>query len=273
MEHAVSRNLIPAPGVQLGLTSVGRSDTMPGHRFGPAVRPYYLIHYILAGQGRFRAGGVTYQLHTGQGFLISPNQQTDYQADEIAPWSYVWLGFTGPAAADLVARLPFANRAHPTFSARPAGALATCVNRILALPATLAGELEGLSQLFRFLILLSSASPLPRPTQRATNPYVERALEHLRLHPATISATQLAAVVGLDRSYFSALFKEATGMASEAYLRTFRLTRARHLLESTRLSVEQVARECGYRQANSLARSFRRTYGLSPTAFRRQVAR
>lgn len=54
MEHAVSRNLIPAPGVQLGLTSVGRSDTMPGHRFGP-------------------------------GFLISPNQQTDYQADEIAP--------------------------------------------------------------------------------------------------------------------------------------------------------------------------------------------
>lgn len=270
MEHAVDRNFIPAPGTQLSLSTAGRSDTLPDHFFGPAVRPYYLIHYILAGQGTFQVAGVTYQLHAGQGFLISPNQQTYYRADHTAPWSYVWLGFTGESANDLVASLPFTNREQPIFAAQPAGELATCVNRILELPNTTAGQLEGLSQLFHFLSLLSEATPLPRLQQPTTNQYVERALEYLRAHPATVSISQLAAEEGLDRSYFSARFKQATGMAPEAYLRTFRLTRASHLLASTQLTIEEIALECGYQRSNSLARIFRRTYGMSPTEYRRQ---
>ena len=98
MEKAVAFDYSPGKDSQLGITSVGRSDTMAGHRFGPAVRPYYLIHYILAGSGTFRVNGIDYHLHSGQGFFIEPNYQTYYIADELTPWSYVWLGFTGSYA-------------------------------------------------------------------------------------------------------------------------------------------------------------------------------
>ncbi|MCZ0744452.1 hypothetical protein [Ligilactobacillus sp. UO.C109] len=46
MEKAVSLNFISVPSDQLQLANVGRSDTLSGHKYGPAVRPYlpYPLH-------------------------------------------------------------------------------------------------------------------------------------------------------------------------------------------------------------------------------------
>ena len=75
MEKAVSLNFISVPSDQLQLANVGRSDTLSGHKYGPAVRPYYLIHYILAGSGTFKTDQSIYKLHARQGFLIEPGQE------------------------------------------------------------------------------------------------------------------------------------------------------------------------------------------------------
>ena len=64
----------------------GYSTTAPLHSFGPAVRPHYLIHFILNGKGIFQKGDKTYHLETGQGFFIEPDELTFYQADAKEPW-------------------------------------------------------------------------------------------------------------------------------------------------------------------------------------------
>jgi hypothetical protein len=69
---------------------------------GPAVREYYLFHYIFSGKGCFRTGERTYFLHEGQGFLIFPGDLNYYEADTVAPWSYGWLGVTGINAAKYI---------------------------------------------------------------------------------------------------------------------------------------------------------------------------
>ena len=43
----------------------GKEKCQPGHYFGPAVRPHYLIHVILEGKGIFQKSGVTYSLKKG----------------------------------------------------------------------------------------------------------------------------------------------------------------------------------------------------------------
>ena len=93
MEKAVTMNFIPPKNDQLRLLSVGRSDTLSSHKYGPVVRNYYLIHYILAGLGTFQTEQMTYRLHAGQVFLIEPGQETTYIADKNTPWSYIWIGF------------------------------------------------------------------------------------------------------------------------------------------------------------------------------------
>ena len=66
----------------------GKEKCQPGHYFGPAVRPHYLIHVILEGKRVFfQKSGVTYSLKKGDAFLIPPMESTYYQAARKIPGS------------------------------------------------------------------------------------------------------------------------------------------------------------------------------------------
>ncbi|WP_267202407.1 AraC family transcriptional regulator [Limosilactobacillus kribbianus] len=271
MEKAINFDYSTQPDSLLGITSVGRSDTMAGHQYGPAVRPYYLLHYILSGSGTFRVNGIRYHLHAGQGFFIAPNCQTDYEADTVTPWSYVWLGFTGAYAQEVVNQLAISAE-NPVYSNSHYYELADCVNQIIQhRPVTVANSLLANSYLLRFLSLIADSTIVQEQQTQQKNSYVDRAIDYLTKHAATASADQLARAVNLDRSYLTVLFKQVTDLTPGQYIRNFRITKARHLLESTTLPVEKIATLCGYTHANSFARIFKQTYGLSPRAYRKQV--
>ena len=63
----------------------GSEECAPGHFFGPAVRTYWLLHYVTSGKGTFTRDGVTYQLQAGDLFVISPYLETYYEADQNSP--------------------------------------------------------------------------------------------------------------------------------------------------------------------------------------------
>ena len=65
-----------------------------------AVRPNYILHYIMEGKGKFFDGKESCSLHAGQGFLIEPEVQTYYEADPDEPWTYLWSGFAGEKAGE-----------------------------------------------------------------------------------------------------------------------------------------------------------------------------
>ena len=73
----------------LFVNSCGCAKTEPFHSFGPAVKPHFLIHYILSGKGIFQMDGKQYPLEAGYGFLIQPEELAFYQADKEDPWTYV----------------------------------------------------------------------------------------------------------------------------------------------------------------------------------------
>lgn len=64
-----------------------------GHSFGPAVREYFLLHYVVRGKGIFRRGKREYTLQAGEIFVIRPGEVTYYEADMRDPWEYMWAGF------------------------------------------------------------------------------------------------------------------------------------------------------------------------------------
>lgn len=86
-----------------------------------------------------------------------------------------------------------------------------------------------------------------------------------------VTVESLAQAVNLNRSYLTSLFKQDLDLTPSEYIQNFRITKARHLLESSDISIDQVAEQCGYQRTNSFTRVFKRTYGISPRHYRQQV--
>ncbi len=68
---------------------------------------------------------------------------------------------------------------------------------------------------------------------------------------------------------FTRRFREEVGVSPGQWLTQQRVERARHLLESTDLSVDQVARDAGFRTAQSMRQHLQAVLGVAPTVYRR----
>lgn len=87
------------------------------------------------------------------------------------------------------------------------------------------------------------------------------------------SVTEMAARALLSPRTFARRFRAATGATPHAWLRAQRLDHAGHLLETTNLGMEEVARMAGYTTAAVLREQFVRRRGLPPRAYRNTFAR
>ena len=139
----------------LYLCFCGYARCLPLHSFGPAVRPNYILHYIIKGKGRFTVGNEEYRLRGGQGFLIEPEVLTFYEADKEDPWTYVWIGFSGERAGEYLRDLGLGS-GHPIYQCSSGEKLEKIVQTMLENKNyTVANEylLEGL--LYQFFSVLA----------------------------------------------------------------------------------------------------------------------
>ncbi|GEM_PF-2064793 len=91
-----------------------------------------------------------------------------------------------------------------------------------------------------------------------------------RDHQLTLKS--IAEAFHLNYSYLSFLFKKHTGLKYSAYVGGLRIRHARMLLENTCLTLSEVARASGFRDAQILYYAFKSATGLTPRVFREQRA-
>ena len=85
-----------------------------------------------------------------------------------------------------------------------------------------------------------------------------------------LTVDDMAAAAGLSRAHFSREFRRTFGEPPHAYLLTRRLERAASLLRMTDRSVTDICFSVGLSSLGSFTTSFTRTFGASPTAYRRR---
>ena len=251
----------------------GCSKTEPLHSFGPALKPHYMIHYILSGKGVFRTGGREYPLEAGSGFLIVPGHLAFYQADEKEPWTYVWVGFSGSGVESFVAYTGLSAR-QPIFQSDRSDELYGSVRAMREHNTYgLTNELRRNGQLQIFLSLIAeSAGTQARPEEDKANQYVKRAVEFIqRNYCNPVKVTDVADYVCINRSYLYTLFEHSMGMSPQQFLTAFRLTRAAELLAVTQLPVESIALSCGYNDPLVFTKAFKQMKGMSPSAYRKEL--
>lgn len=258
----------------LYLCYCGYAYCKPLHSYGPAVRPNYLLHYIMSGKGIYQIDGATHTLGKGEGFLIEPNKQTFYQADVQEPWSYLWVGFDG-SNVERCLRTIGLDGEHLTFRyTAEEEKLRYLIEEMLRHNVVNAqNELILQALLYAFLAQLSKGmdariSALNQSDRE--NLYVHKALEFIRNNYIDgITVNDVARYVALHRSYLFALFQKVLHISPQEYLTLFRLTRAKEELTLTDASVADIARNCGYHDPQVFTKAFKSKFGITPLQYRK----
>ena len=81
-----------------------------------------------------------------------------------------------------------------------------------------------------------------------------------------LSVRELARSVNLSTSHLRRLFKSETGKPITTYLKDLRLQHSRDLLETTFLSVKEIAARIG-QSANHFITDFKKVHGVTPSQF------
>lgn len=257
---------------ELYLICCGCSQTEPLHSFGPALKPHYLIHYVLRGRGRFVMDGKEYPLEAGSGFYIEPGRLAFYQADETEPWTYVWVGFSGVKAEEYVRGMGL-SPTHPVFATGDSDELYRAVKDMMEHNTYgLANDLRRNGQLGIFLSTIARTAVVQGAGENSrANDYVSRAVAFIRSNYCDpIKVSDVADYVCVNRSYLYTLFENHIGMSPQQFLMSFRIAKAVELLQMTELSIESIAISCGYSDPLVFSKAFRAAKGISPSRYRRE---
>lgn len=271
MENAYVLELSESKFKDLYICSCGYAKCEPLHGYGPAVRPNYLIHYIIGGKGVYRVGERKYQLGAGEGFLVEPEVLTYYQADVEEPWSYLWIGFSGKYAKEYLEDLGLNSRRLTFHSSQGKEIKELVLEMLKSQDGSVAGQYRLQSLLYGFFEILSRDVVVKEGTQSMENFYIERAIKFIKnYYSEGIKVTDIAEHLCVNRSYLYKLFKSSLQMSPQELLTRFRISRSKELLKVTKLSIENIALSCGYQDSLVFSKAFKKNVGCVPTVYRRE---
>lgn len=261
--------------VDLYLSYCGMEVCDPGHFYGPISRSEYLIHYIIDGKGIFKADGKTYHLAKHDTFLIYPGETTYYQADFDDPWTYIWIGFGGVKAEACLTHACFGQKSR-IVKFHHEDKLIDCVKEMLnSSQLTYSNDLKREAFLFMFLAnLIDEKNETSFQNGAHDYPYqvyVEHALEFIdHNYHRDIKVNDIANYIGIDRSYFTNIFKKSMHISPQQYIINYRMAKACYLLKTTSLPISAISHNVGYPDPLTFSKVFKILHQVSPKAFREQ---
>lgn len=86
-----------------------------------------------------------------------------------------------------------------------------------------------------------------------------------------IHVKDLALLVGYTDAYLARRFREETGFGISDYVKAARIERAKLLLQTTDLSVQQISDQLGYTTRSYFSQCFRQITGMTPLEYRKKT--
>lgn len=235
----------------------GEENCKPEHVYGPSTRPYYLLHYVLSGKGYFENQNSKYAVTKGDIFVIRPFEVIYYKADKKDPWHYCWVGFE--------MNLPCKSYLEEDIIRLPQG---EHIFRALK-DSDAIGEGKELYVCSKIYELLAQLETRQIGDKKSGKAYIDKAKNYIMAnYMKDIGVEDLATKLGLERSYFSTLFKKHIGKSPQEYLVEFRLMKAAELMVMYDYRPGEAAVNVGYADIYNFSKMFKKKFGISPTAYK-----
>jgi AraC family transcriptional regulator, arabinose operon regulatory protein len=262
--HSLLRGLRP--------TDAGFFPRADGHlRRRPHGADQAILIYCSAGDGWCDLGGRRHAITAGDLLVVPPGTPHAYGAGDRTPWTIHWIHATGHLVPAFLSILQATPRSPVIALGEDARVVALFEDVLRALEHGYAElDLVYASQALRHLLSAVARRHAPighaSPGQRVTD-----LVEFMRQNvDRPLRVATLASIAGLSSSHLTAVFRRHTGYAPLDYFIRLKMLNACTLLDTTSLSVTEVATRVGYDDPLYFSRAFRTVHGVSPLGYRRQ---
>lgn len=231
---------------------------------GPVDFNYFLIECCTGGRGAIIVNGTEFPFREGDCYVICPGDKITHVTTSESYRSEVYCFIQGMEMMRAVKRAGISGE-NPFAPREAYSPICAAIRRMILIDndRSISADYKRLSEIYNIMAALVIGK---NATEKAN--IILAAIGIMDTgYTEELTVDEIARRVGLDRSYFSVLFKEETGMTPHAYLNQIRIKRACTLMLETNLSLSDIAAQVGL-EMTSFSRMFKREMGESPSKYR-----
>ena len=233
--------------------------------YGPIERGTYLVECCTGGFGSIIINGREFHFEEGDCYVLLPGDKVSHRTTSESARSEVTC-YIGGAELDKAVTVAGITSDSPFLPRSLYPEIYSAITRIIELSDDLSigADYQRTAEIYRIM------SALVRGKNRTeSTSIIHKAIGLIESkYYEEMTVDDIAKSVGLERSYFSVLFREHTGQSPHAYLTSVRIHRALTLLTVTDLSLSEIALQVGLEPAG-FSRIFKRTKGVTPSEYRK----
>ena len=217
---------------------MGHEYCQPKHRFGPAIRNGYLIHFVLRGKGKLHTEEGEFSLDAGEGFLIHPGEVTTYIADADDPWEYLWVGVDSTKENEAILRRHGLESGVHCFVYRDDKEVIPYLKNIIESSTLYRYEYaQG-----AFYWLMSTVEEVRSEHITQGDRYLQMCYDYMEhIYSEELTVERLASYLNVSRSHLYRVFKSTLGISPQQAILDFRLEKAARLVEKGNISLTEIA--------------------------------
>lgn len=252
------------------LHEVGSNKCVPGYSYEHLIKNRNIIHFVLSGKGILRVNGKEFHVGAHQAFIIPDGIRCFYQADYDDPWEYIWLHIGGPKFPSILKKAGISPE-QPIFT--PTACADKIENLLDEIINNYSRQYYCIGTLYQICdYMVNYSSTREEHTVDTSLKYVKNVIAFIQLkYSENIKTSQIAFACGLDRSYLTRIFKDATGYSLQKYLLAYRMKMAVKFLQNESMSIQDIADSVGYVDSFTFSKAFKRHFGKSPSQYREEL--
>ncbi len=258
------KNIPDNPYADIRILSVQQEQVKPGDWFGPAFRNVYIIECCTEGAGTITIDGKCFPFCAGDCYVLLSGAVTTHTADPQMGRSGYWCALDG-TSLEQIFRLAGISNKTPFLLPEQYPRIRDCFEQMLLQwnMRDAGAPLRQLGCIYTLLGILLDRSSAPNVTA------IDRAIGYMQSnYVEALNIDIIAAQAGLERAYFSDLFRKKTGIPPYRYLNRLRIQKACLLLDTTNYRISEVAYLVGL-EPHNFARLFKQEIGITPQQYLR----
>ncbi|HEY9059760.1 MAG TPA: helix-turn-helix domain-containing protein [Pseudobacteroides sp.] len=258
--------------IDLSIYYFGKEKCIPRHFWIPGQNNYYIMCFVLSGNGALFYDNESYEISRGTGFLITPQKYSYYISDDGNPWTFCWIGFTGVSASLCLSKAYISGK-NPIFYFKDIDLIENVFDTMSNCnQITIGKDLKYLSLVYFLLSQIiedSAKRSMINLKENAYDVYIKQAVDYItKNYPYPININSVAKQICISRKYLSKIFKEALNISPKEFLIKYRISKACEFLINSSRTINEIAYDVGYNDFRSFSKAFKKSIGVSPKEYK-----